>query len=80
MDQDATWYGGRPRPCNIVLDGDPAAPPKGTQQPLPQFSAHVKACCAGVWILRRIVNYRHTQIRIAVYGRTVYDPCLMGAL
>jgi len=28
MDQDATWYGGRPRPLrNIVLDGDPAPLP-----------------------------------------------------
>jgi len=27
MDQDATWYGGRPRPRRIVLDGDPAPPP-----------------------------------------------------
>jgi len=29
MEQDATWYGGRPRPrrhCVTVLDGDPASP------------------------------------------------------
>jgi len=26
MDQDATWYGGRPRPRRLVLDGDPASP------------------------------------------------------
>jgi len=34
MDQDATWYGGRPRPGHIVLDMDPAPPraPKGAQQ------------------------------------------------
>jgi len=32
MDQDATWYGGKPRPRRLVLDGDPA-PPKGTQPP-----------------------------------------------
>ena len=25
-DQDATWYGGRPRPGHIVLDGDRAPP------------------------------------------------------
>jgi len=49
MDQDATWYGGRPRLSHIVLDGNPAphrkghldgnpAPPqKGAQQPLPTF-------------------------------------------
>jgi len=28
--QDETWHGGRPRPCYIVLDGDPA-PPEGAQ-------------------------------------------------
>jgi len=26
MDEDVTWYGGRPRPGHIVLDGDPALP------------------------------------------------------
>jgi len=42
MDQDATWYGGRPRPGHIVLDGDPAtSPPKRGHSP--QFSALV--CC-----------------------------------
>jgi len=35
MDQDTTWYGGRPRPGDIVLDGDAAPPPrKGSQPPL----------------------------------------------
>jgi len=38
MNQDDTWYEGRPRPCYIVLDGNPA-PPKGAQQP--PFSAHI---------------------------------------
>ena len=34
MDQDATLYGGWPRPGHIVLDGDPAHPPqKGAQSP-----------------------------------------------
>ena len=28
IDQDATWYGGRPRPGHIVLDGDPFPPSK----------------------------------------------------
>jgi len=42
MDQDVSWYGGRPRPGHIVLDGDPAPPPrKGLSSP--HFSAHV--CC-----------------------------------
>jgi len=33
MDQDATWYGGRPRPLHIVLDG---VPHRGTA-PAPMF-------------------------------------------
>jgi len=36
MDQDKTWYGGRHRPrrhCDIVLDGDPAPPPKRHSSP-----------------------------------------------
>jgi len=41
MDQDATWYGGRPRPIrDIVLDGDPAPPPLKVHSP--QFSANVR--------------------------------------
>jgi len=28
MDWDETWHAGRPRPGNIVLDGDPATPPQ----------------------------------------------------
>jgi len=27
MDQDATWYGDRPQPGNIVLDDEPAPLP-----------------------------------------------------
>jgi len=33
-DQDKTWRAGRPLPGHIVLDGDPAPPPKGG--PFPQ--------------------------------------------
>ena len=29
VDQDPTWYEGRPRPGNIVFDADPAPPPRG---------------------------------------------------
>ena len=39
MDQDATWYGGRPRPGDIVLHGDPAPTEKGTAAL--HFSAYV---------------------------------------
>jgi len=37
MDHDATWYGSRPRPGDIELDGDPALPKKGAQQPPATF-------------------------------------------
>jgi len=44
MDQDATWYEGRPRAqaTDVLLDGDPAPIPlkKRTQQ-LPHFSANI---------------------------------------
>jgi len=33
MDQDATWFRGRPRPGDIVLDGYPAPPPPGLWSP-----------------------------------------------
>jgi len=39
MDQDATWYGARPRPRRLVLDWDPAPLPKNDAQP-PKFLAH----------------------------------------
>jgi len=46
MDQDATWYGGRPR----LLDREPAPPPqKGGGVP-PQFSAHVHCGQTAGWM------------------------------
>ena len=38
MDEDATGYGGRPRPSHIVLDGDTALPQKGHSQMETQLS------------------------------------------
>jgi len=38
MDQDATWYGGRPRSRRLCVRWDPARPKKGHS---PQLSAHV---------------------------------------
>ena len=48
MDQDATWYGGRPQPSQLVLDGDPA--PRPLKGHSPQFSAQI--CCGQMagWI------------------------------
>jgi len=39
MGQDATEVG--LGPGDVVLDGDPATPRKGAQQPLSHFSAHI---------------------------------------
>ena len=40
MDQDATtWYGGRPQPGDLLLDGDPTPSSKGWRSP--QLSVHV---------------------------------------
>ena len=36
MDDDATWYGSRPRPRHIALDGDTAPPLNGHSSP-PSF-------------------------------------------
>ena len=40
MDENATWYGSRPWPIHIVLDGVPALRERGTTA-TPLFSAHV---------------------------------------
>jgi len=48
MDQDVTWYGARPRPRRLVLDGEPAPPSqKGAE---PQFSAHVYCGQTAGWM------------------------------
>ena len=54
MDEDAAWYGSRPGPIHIVLDGG-SAPAKGTQQPasfrpmsIVATVAHISYCWAVV--------------------------------
>jgi len=49
MDQDATWYGGRPRPRRLCVGWGPISPPKGGTA-LPQFSAHVYCGQTPWWI------------------------------
>ena len=45
LDQDATWYGGRPRPGHIVLDGDQASSNRKGHSSSPHFrSLRTKAC------------------------------------
>ena len=48
MDQDGTRYGGRPRPIDVVLDGDPALPQlKGARPPV---SAHIYCGQTAGWM------------------------------
>jgi len=47
MDQDATWYGGRPRRWSHCVRWGPSSSPKGAH---PQFSAHVCGGQTAGWI------------------------------
>jgi len=49
MDQDATWYGGRPRPGDFVLDGDPAPPSPKTGQSPTKFLGNVRCGQMAGW-------------------------------
>ena len=49
MDQDVTWYGGRPRPRRLCVRWGPRSPPqKGGRSP--QFSAHVHCGQTAGWM------------------------------
>jgi len=48
MDQNAIWYDGRPRPGNIVLDADTAAPPRDRA---PNFGPCLSCLSANVGVL-----------------------------
>jgi len=52
MDQDATWYGGRPRPRRHCVRWGPSSPPKkgGGTLPRPHFLAHVHCGQTAGWI------------------------------
>jgi len=47
MYQDATWYRGKPRPRDVVLDGVAAPPKRGTA---PQFSVHAYCGQTAGWM------------------------------
>jgi len=50
-DQDATWYGGRPRPRRHCVRWGPSSPlTKKGQSPYLQFSAHVQCSQTAGWI------------------------------
>ena len=49
MDQDATWYGGRPQPKRLDVRWGPSPLPQKGQSPT-QFSAHVYCGQTAAWI------------------------------
>ena len=65
MVQDATWYGGRPRPRRLCVRWGPSSPPKKGAEPPSQFSAHVycghgrpsQLLLSSCWFYRRIFNW-----------------------
>ena len=51
MDQDASWYGGRPRPRRHCVRWGPSSPfPKKWAEPPPQLSAYVYCGQTAGWI------------------------------
>jgi len=50
MHQDATWYGGRPRPRPHYARWGPSSPPPKKRGNSPQFSAHVYCGQTAGWI------------------------------
>jgi len=50
MDQDATWYGGRPRPRRHFVRWGLSSPPQNGAEPPLQFSAHVYCGQTARWI------------------------------
>ena len=63
IDQDDTSYAGRPRPCHVVLDGDPA---------YPHFSAHV------YWSDPATAEFLYTASYISINGFRVLAALLHG--
>ena len=50
MDQDATWYGSRPRPRRLCVRWGPYSPAEKGAQPSPPRSAHVYCGQMAGWI------------------------------
>ena len=51
MDHDGTWYGRRPRPSNVVLDGNPAPPKRCTAARFRPMSIVAKRLHGSRWHL-----------------------------
>ena len=50
VDQDVTWYGGRPPPRRLCVRWGPCSPPQKRGGALPKFSAHVYCGQTAGWI------------------------------
>jgi len=66
MDQDATWYGGRPRPRRHCIRCGPAPPPKGGGT-APPILAHVYCGQTAGWIRMPL----HMEVRRRTSSRCV---------
>ena len=65
MDQDATWYGGKPRPRRRCIRRVAAPPKRGTA---PQFSIHVYCGQTARWMKRSL----GTEVDLSL-GHVVLD-------
>jgi len=88
MDQDETWYAGRPHPWQIVLDGDPSpSPPKKHSPPIGPCLLWHNCCMHQVttWYGGRPQPMRHCVRRGPSsptplhYGHSspLFGPCLL---
>ena len=85
MDQNATWYGGRPWPSDIVFGGDPALPTeRGTAAPTfrpvhvycGQTVVHLSNCCAIVtFVVENVVTCAFLLVqclRLTIRGAVIF--------
>jgi len=80
MDQDAIWYGGRPRPrphCVRWGPSSPSPPRKGAQQPQ-LFGARLSLLCRGRGFCA-VVNYTHNLPSYILVAHTHKQACVRMA-
>jgi len=70
MDQDATWYGGRPRSRRHCVRWRPSSPRRGAQQPLPHFSTHFALARSPISATAELLfkEIHHTTVAIWLNG------------
>ena len=77
IDQDATWYGGRPQPRRLCVRWGPSPSPKGVEAPL-QFSAHVYCGQTAAWIKMQFGTEVGLSLRDIVLDGDPAPPPLKG--